>query len=234
MDLPESFIGSITAYVLGDDNVGLTELSLMDLDKFVTWFTNYAKERWNMTISESKTIVTENRNKMTALSYSNKDGMPSKDDVKMLAQLCYPEHKFDEGLVAYRVIGHVYASCGCSRRFYDVCKLIHKQFASRAKKLDDLDEFELHKIVKSLPSLFTYQPDNFESLDLTRFPEFEELRDIVSKYHGELSINRKWNKAHFIGEPEYTNWTYITMSEYRRKHNIPRQTMPDLHMKDEV
>lgn len=115
----EEKIKDIRFFIMGDDNSGFTRLPLEELEAFISWFEQYARRRWNMKLSQTKSIITALRHKIEILSYQCNFGMPKRPIQKLVAQLCYPERQMKPKYMSYRAIGMAYAAAGSDITFHN-------------------------------------------------------------------------------------------------------------------
>lgn len=80
---------------------------------------------FNAKLSTDKTMIGDHPNSMYALGYNQSYGTPYRTDEDLLSHLFFPEKPQDFGRLAASALGLAYASLGCSRPFYDLCKDIH-------------------------------------------------------------------------------------------------------------
>lgn len=210
-------IEEITFFVMGDDNTLMTHWRSCDLEEFLKFLTEYSFKRYNMKVSINKSIITSLRHKIQTLSYTCNFGRPLKDPIKLLAQLVYPERKPKRHVMSYRAIGIAYAACGQHRKLHEICRNIYTIFLPWIKNMKDEDE-----IKKYLPSMFTYMEENLDGIDLGKFPDIEDVQQLVSIHQGFLKQEPKWKRSHFTDDPEYHRITPKTMRDYRIENNLPK------------
>jgi hypothetical protein len=215
----------IVFFVMGDDNVGFTPWTITLLNRFMTWFEEFAAERWHMTLSKSKSVLTTMRNKIEALGYEAHGGMPIRPVGKLVAQLCYPERGLQEKYQSFRAIGIAYAACGMDPLFHNFCKDVYYTFLPYTA---NLDENALAIITRHLPGQFKLLDSYTEELNLEHFPSINEVREKISRWQGPLDYAPKWNTAHFMYDPDYLPEDALTIEEYRAIHGIPRRDIPTL------
>lgn len=198
--LSDEEISQLRIFVMGDDNSAFTPWPINKTEEFIDFIAVYAKERWNMNLSRTKCIVTDQRHKIETLSYQCNFGRPKRDPRKLVAQLCYPEHGVKEKYMSARAIGMAYAACGSDPTFHSLCQDVYNEFLSEAADLTD----ELRdKFRKYLPGQFNVLDDpTFFLRDMT-FPTIMEIQSHVYTWRGELPDSPKWNRAHFINDAFY-------------------------------
>nr|BAT24481.1 defective RNA dependent RNA polymerase [Rosellinia necatrix partitivirus 6] len=215
-------IDSFLLFVLGDDNSGMTNLSLARLHEFIQFLEAYALTRYHMVLSHTKSVITALRNKIESLGYQCNFGLPKRDIGKLVAQLIYPEHKIKYHTMSARAIGLAYASCAYDKTFYNFCKSIYNIF---------LDYYEYdEKTALNLSRFLTTGQDDlttqFSWKILPPFPTREEIRKQISFYHGPLDYAPKWNFAHFINKPDVIPPSSKTMYDYEIEHSLRPQPAP--------
>nr|BBU59840.1 RNA dependent RNA polymerase [Rosellinia necatrix partitivirus 16] len=218
-------IDAILLFVMGDDNSGMTPLTITSLSNFLTWFETYALARYNMVLSKTKSVITIMRSKIETLSYAANNGNPIRPVEKLVAQLLYPERGLDARYMSARSIGLAYASAGSDRTFYALCRDVYHTFLPYADLSSDID---LMRTKSMLPGyLKALDPEDIP-FSFMEFPTLDKIRQQYSKYLGPLDYAPKWNYAHFINSPNVIPPSSQTMHEYRMEHNIPRQDVPCL------
>lgn len=208
--LSDNEILDIILYILGDDITGLTNMDITKMFIIISKCIDYLEHRWNVEISNVKTILTSLRGKIKTLSYECNFGLPKKDIHKLLAQFCYPERYFKPQYQAYRAIGFAYAACGQSTIFHKFCEEVYKEFK------DDMADINDEKIRNYIPGQFSYLEDNFDKKIFEKFPTILDVLDQISTYHGPLSFTPRWRDSHFINDPDHEYDDYITISEYEK------------------
>jgi hypothetical protein len=88
---------------------------------FLTMMAEAAKYYFNHKLNVKKSMISTNVTGMTVLGYFNAYGMPYRTDEDLLRHLLFPESPQDLGRTGATAIGLLYASCGCSERFYLLC-----------------------------------------------------------------------------------------------------------------
>lgn len=217
----ESQIKEVLLFVLGDDNSGFTHWSIDTLDAFVIFMEKYALSRWNMVLSKTKSVITVLRSKIETLSYQCNFGMPKRPIGKLVAQLCYPERGIKYRTMSARAIGLAYASCGQCPTFHELCQDVYHMFLP----FYDLTPREKLTLMRQLSPA-----DTAAELDLNfdAFPSIDKVRSFISHYHGPLSYDTKWNKAHFMFPPDFIPNESKTMEMYEAEHSIKVREAPSL------
>lgn len=221
--IPPYEIKKVVLFIMGDDNSGFTNWELSRLESFIQWFEAYAKRRWNMTLSKSKSVITAVRGRIETLSYQCNYGIPIRPIGKLIAQLCYPEHGIELKYQSARAIGMSFAAAGISTEFHDFCKDIYYMYLPFAEPNSELT---IENVSRYLPGSFKILDAYQELIDLSHFPTIWEVRYVYSFYHGPLTYAPKWNEAHFSSDPPFAGETFTTMLQYRNEHKIPRHEAP--------
>jgi hypothetical protein len=217
----DSEIRAILLFVLGDDNSGFTNWPLARLHEFISFLEKYALDRYNMTLSKTKSVITPLRSKIETLGYRCNFGSPRRDIDKLVAQLCYPEHKMKYHTMSSRAIGLAFAASGQDRTFHNFCRDIFLMFLPFHKE-DERARLNLQR------QIFRDLEDAPFSMDINspRFPTLEEVINVLSKYKGPLEYAPKWNYAHFINSPDVIPPSAKTMRDYELEHNLTVRTAP--------
>lgn len=217
-------IQDILLFIMGDDNSGFTNWALIRLEKFITFFEAYALQRYNMKLSKTKSVITNQRDNIETLGYQCNFGLPVRPIPKLVAQLCFPEHGMKRKYMAYRAIAMPYVACASNRQFHQFCRAVYTTFLPFAAPLD---EFTPQMITKYLPGVFKSDELLIQNIDFTHFPTMREVINKVSHWQGPLGYAPKWNFAHFINAPNVVPPSSKTMYEYMLEHKL-KQFMPPL------
>lgn len=212
-------------FVLGDDNSIFMNHDIAVASDFVKFAERYLNDRWAMTLSLSKCVITDMRNNIQTLSYDCNFGEPKKDIIKLCAQLCFPEHEFDAKYMSARSVGIAYAACGMDAEFHQLCRDIYIQFLPYA----EVDKDKLDVLRKFQPGVLKTLHLSGDELDLSTFPDIDEVRYIASHWSGELPFHPKWDESYFLNPPNHEYENAITLFQYaqetNQKFNIPAQFM---------
>lgn len=214
-------IQDMVLFVLGDDNSGFTHWSLDQLHAFISFMEKYCLTRYNMVLSHTKSVITSLRNKIESLSYRCNYGNPRRDIDKLVAQLCYPEHKLKLHTMSARAIGIAYASCGQDETFHTFCFDVYRIFLPFLK-LDERAKLNLSRFLfqgaspEDIPPIF----------DTLEFPSIYTVRNSIASYAGPLLYTPKWNTAHFINKPDVIPPSSKTMHDYEIEHNLKVRISP--------
>lgn len=219
-------IRALVLFVLGDDNSGFTLIPFSRLVSFVTFLESYALRRYNMVLSKTKSVLTTLRSKIESLGYQCNFGRPKRDISKLVAQLCYPEHRMNFKNMSARAIGIAYASCGNDPTFYAFCYDVFCMFLP-------FYEYDARTDLQLARKLQLTDPDqlNFETKHLV-FPSIETIRKCFDRYQGPLEFAPKWNFAHFINGPDVVPPSAKTMHDYEIEHDLKSRQAPTFRQAD--
>jgi hypothetical protein len=213
----ESEIYEIMFFVMGDDNVLLTQWNIAKLERFMSFLEKHALTRFGMVLSKTKSIVTILRNRIEMLGYVCNDGFPTRPIGKLVAQLCYPEHGYKDKYMSSRAVGMAWASAGTDPTFYYFCRDVYLTFLPYAEQASP--EVEL-SVRKHLPGMFKMLDNIDEFITIERFPSLHEIQYRFRHWQGPLGYTPKWNPAHFSEPPDFCPPGSVTMSEYMTENHI--------------
>jgi hypothetical protein len=189
--------------VQGDDSLtGIAEIKLKaDLPEFLKKLAHEAKTRFNANLSATKTAAGESLNDVEVLSYRNRNGIAYRDEAELLAHLLYPERYQTLEATVSCCIGIAYASMGCSRYVYDVCRDAYMFLTTQLKVEPDISFLQDFFRVRGSPLTDDWRPPRFPNYDECFFQNFE----IKTRSHAERQ--RLWPTEssgsygfHFINE----------------------------------
>jgi hypothetical protein len=215
-------IRSFVIFVLGDDNTCFLPIDISRVHKFITFLEKYALSRYNMTLSLTKSVLTTLRSKIETLGYQCNFGLPKRDISKLVAQLCYPEHKLKDHTMSARAIGIAYASAGLCPKFHSFCQDIYNMFRSSYRP-------DPRALLNLKRTLYRDLDDIELDLDSDVIPPFPSLYEILqrySRYQGPLQYAPKWNYAHFINDPDVVPPSAKTMHDYELEHSFSVRQAP--------
>jgi len=210
-------IEQLLLFIMGDDNSGFTHWNINRLDDFVTFLEVYALNRYGMVLSKTKSVLTVLRNKIETLSYQCNFGMPTRPIGKLVAQLCYPERGPRPKYMSARAVGMAWASCGQDTTFHDFCRDVYYEF------LDDraeIDEDTYLQVQSHLPGFLRIDESVRQIISFQKFPSIETVRSTISRWHGPLSFQPKWDLAHFINQPDVIPPDSVTLYDYMQEHSL--------------
>jgi len=221
--IPEIY--ELAIFVMGDDNVLLTLWSEQRLHTFMIFFEKHALHHFGMVLSAKKSVFTVLRSKIEMLGYRLSHGSPTRDIGKLVAQLCYPEHRPLDKYMSARAVGIAWAAAGMDPMFHEFCKDVYNTFLPYA---DHEHSKYLDKILKHLPGFFKILDDPSEFVNPERFPSIDEVRYRYKRWQGELDPHKKWSPAHFMQLPDVVPPSAITMKEYMSEHGLSFPNVPHL------
>jgi len=207
----------LVIFVMGDDNVVLSNWEPKRLHTFMLFFEQHALTRFGMVLSSSKSIFTTLRSKIEMLGYTCNNASPVRNIAKLVAQLCYPEHGPKDKYMSSRAIGMAYAAAGQDPTFHQFCHDVYNTFLPYAEPITDLN---MPNIMKHLPGIFKMLDDPSEFVNPERFPSMTEVRARYTQWQGELDPHKKWNPAHFTTDPGDVPRDAITMADYMLEKDI--------------
>jgi len=210
-------IFDIMFFVMGDDNVILTNWTFEQLHAFMSFFEKHALSRFGMIMSTQKSILTALRNKIEMLGYQTAYGKGRRPIPKLVAQLCYPEHGPVDKFMSSRAVGMAYAAAGQDPTFHQFCYDIYRTF--EPYRIDP-NLLEVERIAKYLPGMFKMLDDITEFVNPEFFPTIEQVRSRYTTWQGELDQSKKWSPAHFINRPDVIPPSAETMAEYMTANSI--------------
>jgi hypothetical protein len=219
-------IYQIFLLVMGDDNTGFTLWSISKLEEFISFFEKYALSRHGCVLSKTKSVITVLRQKIETLSYRCNFGFPVRPLGKLVAQLCYPERGPKPKYTSARAVGMAYAACGMDSTFHDLCRDIYYEYLDDSS-IDTDPEFFAH-VQAHLPGYLRADESLREQFSLATFPSLQTVRSHISKWQGPLSFYPKWDRSHFINDPDVIPPSAQTIAEYRAANNILRPEIPFL------
>lgn len=225
----EEDIYEMRFFIMGDDNSGFTKLPLLELEKFITWFSSYASARWHMTLSTTKSVITNLRHRIEMLSYTCNFGMPIRPVEKLVAQLCLPERQMKPKYMSYRAIGMAYAAAGSDPVFHQFCRDIYMLYFH---EMEILNFEQTQRLWKHLPGIFRGIDNITNLVDFDRFPDIYQVREVYSTWHGTLRYHPKWDYSYFVTDPVKDDEDIITLADYRKLHNIPRHDIKEININD--
>jgi hypothetical protein len=219
---PDDQIRSLVLFILGDDNSAFCPQDITIIHKFIVFLEKYALARYNMTLSLSKSTLTTLRSKIETLGYTCNFGSPLRDLGKLVAQLCYPEHKLKDHTMSARAIGIAFASAGFDPKFHSFCQDVYNLFSPYyrpdLRTVLNLQRNIYRDLETSLPDLMT--------ATVPLFPSLYEIRHAYSRYAGPLKYAPKWNYAHFVNSPDVIPPSAKTMHEYELEHSLQARLAP--------
>lgn len=154
--------------VQGDDSLTAFPERLFQLEgqPYLERLANLALEYFNAKLNTKKSQISNLLHEVKVLGYSNRNMSPKRTDEDLLSHLAFPEKNFGLPELASSCVGIAWASLGCSRNVYSVCKNVHSFLT------DALG-------VKPKPGSFDWLQKmgtiDFNDYNIERFPFFEEI-----------------------------------------------------------
>jgi hypothetical protein len=183
--------------VQGDDSiVRLYVLIPPDVhDAFLLKMQELADHYFKSVISLEKSEVRSKLNGCEVLSYRNNNGLPSRDEISMLAQFYHTKAKAPTPEITMaQAIGFAYASCGNHQRAYDALKDVYDHYQEQG--------FTPNRA--GLTLVFGDSPD-LPLLDfpLDHFPTVSETKRFLlhTEYRNTYNENRTWPRSYFLHGP---------------------------------
>jgi len=183
--------------VQGDDSI--IRLTILippnEHDNFLQQMQDIADHLFASVISQEKSRVSNTLNGCEVLSYTNNRGIPSRDEITMLAQFYHTKAKDPTpGITMAQALGFAYASCGNHRRVYDVLEDVYNYYADQG--------FTPNPAGTSLT--FGDSPDRPEyPIDLDHFPKISEIQRffLETDYQNAEQNEKTWPLNHFVHPP---------------------------------
>jgi hypothetical protein len=182
--------------VQGDDSIFMLLCCfILIANWFLTMFKHYALYYFGAVLSDKKSEIRDSLEHAEVLKYRNRNGIPYRDPIALLAQLRHPERSDTLQALMARAIGIAYANCGSDPRVYQICEDIYLYLANKGFTPD----------AKGLPSglrfIQTHLPGGEEKIDITRFPTYYETVLPLMNIERETLSDKYWPTSHFIGIP---------------------------------
>jgi hypothetical protein len=214
----------ICFFVMGDDNVLLTDWPLERLSLFLDFFETHSLSRFGMVISKQKTTITRIRTRIEMLGYQINAGRPKRNLDKLIAQLVFPEHGPKLRYMSSRAIGMAWAAAGMDPMFHRFCEDVYHTFKPFESFEDDFASS------RKLPGYIAYilAYGLVDDLDLSVFPTIDSVQQRYAWFQGELSTSKKWSPAHFIHSFDYLPPHSQTLEMYMSLNNMSFPDVPRL------
>jgi len=129
-----------------------------------------ALEYFNAKLNVKKSQISDTLNNIKVLGYTNKLMMPFRSDEDLLAHLAFPERSFGLPELAASAVGIAWASLGCSKTVYSVCRDVHSFLT---------DKLGVRPKASSFDWLFKMGQTTVDDFVLERFPTFEEIFNVT-------------------------------------------------------
>jgi len=154
--------------VQGDDSLVAFPERLFQIQgqTYLKRLAELALEYFNAKLNTKKTQISNELHEIKVLGYSNRNMMPKRTDADLLSHLAFPERNFGLPELASACVGIAWATLGCSRAVYFVCKDVHSYL---------LDHLGVKPKASSFDWLQKMGTIDFTDYDVERFPTFEEI-----------------------------------------------------------
>jgi hypothetical protein len=199
--------------VQGDDVIIFAKQDDSWANEFLLYATIYCQRRWGSTINPTKSKYGSSTNDIDFLGFNIGEGHPTRPIDKLIAQLMWPERKFNRQVQASRAVGIAIANTGSDIRVHKLCQAVYERF------IDD------HQFTDRTFLDFQKKVDPTESGAIQNkegkleFPNYYELAHSFRRWQGPLKYEPRWPTNHFLGiYPDYLKPTdrkeIITMEDY--------------------
>jgi len=164
-------------------------------DSFMTRLLELADYYFNAVISLEKSEITNELNKCEVLSYRNHNGLPHRDEIKMLAQFYHTKARDPTPEITMaQAVGFAYASCGNHNRVLWTCREIYNYYA----------DLGVTPNRAGLSLTFGDSPDlALPEIPLDHFPSKFEIRRYftATSYENKAQTERTWPMSIFLTTP---------------------------------
>jgi hypothetical protein len=164
------------------------EIFLLKMQEFADFY-------FKAVISLKKSEIRNSLNRVEVLSYRNHNGLPSRNEIDMLAQLYHTKARNPTpGITMAQCVGFAYASCANHHRVYECLRDIYTYYAHQG--------VEPNRAGLSL--VFGNSPDLvLPHYELDHFPSKSEIRQyLVSSQYTNITQNeRTWPSGYFLHPP---------------------------------
>jgi hypothetical protein len=183
--------------VQGDDSIIRLHV-LISPDQhlaFMQRLVDLAETYFKATISVEKSEIRNTLNGCEVLSYRNHNGLPHRDEIKMLAQYYHTKARDPTPEITMaQAVGFAYASCANHKRVLWVLKDIYHYYADQGVSPNRA----------GLSLTFGESPDiQLPEIPLDHFPTASEIRRYLTStsYVNAIQNNRTWPRTLFVTEP---------------------------------
>nr|UYQ90667.1 putative RNA-dependent RNA polymerase [Rhizoctonia solani partitivirus 2] len=146
-------------------------------------------------ISVDKSELGNSLNNREVLSYRNYNGLPRRDEIKMLAQFYHTKARNPTPEIAMaQAVGFAYASCGTHQRVLDALEHVYTDYKDAG--------YTPNRAGLSL--VFGNSPDiQLPHYDIDHFPSIEEIKRFLTcnSYDNSVQMAKSWPNSYFISEP---------------------------------
>jgi len=183
--------------VQGDDSI--IRLSVLippnEHELFLTRLQELADFYFKSVVSVQKSEVRNTLNGCEVLSYRHSNGMPFRNEIKMMAQFYHTKARDPTPEITMaQAIGFAYASCGNHIRVYLTCKNIYEYYRSLGYIANRA----------GLTAIFGNSPDLIEyPFALDHFPSINEIKQYLTStdYRNKIQDHKTWPLSYFLNPP---------------------------------
>jgi hypothetical protein len=176
--------------ILGDDSLLIIRnFGSTDCQALLNAISHMGDNLFGAVVNTTKSIITNDPNKIVFLAYKNNNGIPTRDVEELLAKFVHPERKWDNAKVKARALGFAYANCGVDLRVHETCRDVFNSFPNLTLR-------------ESGSPFLRYYREYVSSYDTDRFPTRDEL---LQKLHQPCDRSR-------LDERYWPSWFFT--SEY--------------------
>nr|QXI69644.1 RNA-dependent RNA polymerase [Rhizoctonia solani partitivirus 10] len=188
-------LDKVVIKVQGDDSIFIILcVFILICNSFLTLFAAYAKQYFGAILSEKKSEIRPNLEDAEVLKYRNRNGIPYRDELALLAQLRHPERSTKPEDVAARCVGIAFATCGQLPRTYLICEDIYNHLTKKKGVVPRQAELDY---------MFRYLQDESPQeikMSAAKFPTLVEVTAHLLDGPTPLA-NKHWPRDYFIGLP---------------------------------
>jgi hypothetical protein len=185
-------ISSSLLKVLGDDSIiGTHMVGSYSKEQILDLIDEESARRFGFKMSRKPTtMILPSMEGMQVLGYSCDNGLPYRDETKLLAQLLYPERYPSLSQLRARAVGIVIASCGRSDLVYNVCKDVFN-YCSRTTNVSDPSGSHFRSYIREL----------FD-IDFDDFPDKQFLKSRMFNLDlkSDMNNDKFWKRDFFLDE----------------------------------
>jgi len=187
-----------TLFIQGDDSLAtFAERTFAQYGRnFLTRLRDEGKTRFNADLSTDKTTFGNSLNDVEVLSYSNTNGIATRDPANLLSKLLYPERPRTLEATAAAALGYAQANMGSNRYVYNTCWNIYRFITDALGRIPTQRDYDSYNYTVNLPITGV----------IPNFPSFEEtwVQNFDLRQRTESEKNRLWprkptgNGFHFL------------------------------------
>nr|ASZ83554.1 putative RNA-dependent RNA polymerase [Rhizoctonia solani partitivirus virus 4] len=163
--------------------------------EFLSRIEELALHYFNAVVSLTKSEVCNRLNGVEVLSYRNHNGIPHRDEIKMLAQFYHTKARNPQPEIAMaQAVGFAYASCGHHLRVYYCLRNLYEYYADQGYTANRA----------GLALVFGNSPDlDLPHYDVDHFPTIQEIQRyfLCTEYRNQAQENKTWPLDYFLNPP---------------------------------